>query len=75
MRLYIFDNNDRVGEWTASYVAKRIVEFRPSAERPFVLGLPTGFFFVVYMNLCGCVSVSVGVSFTLLFGKSLNFLE
>eukprot|EP01147_Barroeca_monosierra_P000253 gene253-3629_t len=42
MRLYIFDNNDRVGEWTASYVAKRIVEFRPSAERPFVLGLPTG---------------------------------
>lgn len=28
--------------WAANYVAKRIRDFKPTAERPFVLGLPTG---------------------------------
>lgn len=39
MRL-IIDNE--VGTWAANYVLKRINEFAPTAERPFVLGLPTG---------------------------------
>eukprot|EP00911_Craspedida_sp_UC1_P000408 UC1_evm1s309 len=42
MRLYIYPNSDEVGEWTAQYVVKRISKFAPTAERPFVLGLPTG---------------------------------
>ena len=39
MRL-IIDN--QVGTWAAAYVVKRIHDFGPTAERPFVLGLPTG---------------------------------
>lgn len=39
MRLVI--DND-VGTWAARYVIKRINTFAPSADRPFVLGLPTG---------------------------------
>jgi glucosamine-6-phosphate deaminase len=39
MRLII---NNEVGTWAAAYVKQRILEFAPSAERPFVLGLPTG---------------------------------
>lgn len=31
-----------VSDWVARYIRKRIVEFNPTAERPFVLGLPTG---------------------------------
>jgi glucosamine-6-phosphate deaminase len=31
-----------VGKWVANYIAKRINDFAPTAERPFVLGLPTG---------------------------------
>jgi glucosamine-6-phosphate deaminase len=28
--------------WAASHIVKRINEFGPTAEKPFVLGLPTG---------------------------------
>jgi len=35
------DDND-VATWAAKYVAKRIRDFRPTPEKPFVLGLPTG---------------------------------
>jgi glucosamine-6-phosphate deaminase len=42
MRLLILDNDDQVSEWSAKYVAKRIRDFHPTAEKPFVLGLPTG---------------------------------
>lgn len=31
-----------VSDWVASYVVKRINEFEPTAEKPFVIGLPTG---------------------------------
>jgi len=31
-----------VSRWTANYVAKRILEFKPNARKHFVLGLPTG---------------------------------
>jgi len=30
------------GKWVANYVVKRIKEFGPTPEKPFVLGLPTG---------------------------------
>ncbi|GAB9467707.1 hypothetical protein Gpo141_00005044 [Globisporangium polare] len=42
MRLVIEDSQERVAHWVATYVRKRITDFRPTRERPFVLGLPTG---------------------------------
>jgi len=42
MRLIIRDNAAHVGEYIANYICKRINDFAPTAEKPFVLGLPTG---------------------------------
>ncbi|RDX55224.1 glucosamine-6-phosphate isomerase [Polyporus arcularius HHB13444] len=42
MRLIIRDNAAHVGEYIANYIAKRINDFAPTPEKPFVLGLPTG---------------------------------
>lgn len=42
MRLIIQPTYDLVSEWTANYVARRILEFKPDSKRNFVLGLPTG---------------------------------
>eukprot|EP00055_Hartaetosiga_balthica_P000453 m.136617 g.136617 ORF g.136617 m.136617 type:complete len:290 (+) comp10777_c0_seq1:59-928(+) len=42
MRLFVFDDSDWVGNFTADYIAKRINEFGPTEEKKFVLGLPTG---------------------------------
>lgn len=42
MRLLILNDDNEVATWAAKYVAKRIRDFHPSEERPFVLGLPTG---------------------------------
>lgn len=42
MRVIIKENPQACAEWTADYIAKRINDFAPTAERPFVLGLPTG---------------------------------
>lgn len=41
MRLVICDHEE-VGVWAARYVRRRILEFAPTGDRPFVLGLPTG---------------------------------
>lgn len=41
-RLVIKDNADEVSEWVAQYVVARIKGFAPTADKPFVLGLPTG---------------------------------
>ncbi|KAG8221368.1 glucosamine-6-phosphate isomerase [Butyriboletus roseoflavus] len=42
MRLIIRDDPTAVGEYIAIYIAKRINDFAPTADKPFVLGLPTG---------------------------------
>ena len=42
MRLIIEPNYQQISAWAATYVAKKINEFQPTAEKPFVLGLPTG---------------------------------
>ncbi|MBQ4291966.1 MAG: glucosamine-6-phosphate deaminase [Muribaculaceae bacterium] len=42
MRLIIENNYEEVSRWAANYVAARINEAKPTAERPFVLGCPTG---------------------------------
>ncbi|MGL4454590.1 MAG: glucosamine-6-phosphate deaminase [Plesiomonas sp.] len=42
MRLIPLATAKDVGLWSARYIADRINAFKPTAERPFVLGLPTG---------------------------------
>lgn len=42
MRLVILDDYSGVSDWAARYIKRKILEFAPSADRYFVLGLPTG---------------------------------
>lgn len=42
MRLIIKDNYDNASLWVAKYIAKKINDFAPTPDKPFVLGLPTG---------------------------------
>ena len=42
MRLIIQPNYDMLSQWAAHYVAAKIRNANPTAEKPFVLGLPTG---------------------------------
>lgn len=42
MRLVPLNNATEVGFWAAHYIADAINQFSPTAERPFILGLPTG---------------------------------
>ncbi len=42
MRLIPLNNATDVGLWSARYIVDAINKFAPTAERPFVLGLPTG---------------------------------
>ena len=42
MRLIIEPDYENVSKWAANYVAAQINKAKPSAEKPFILGLPTG---------------------------------
>lgn len=42
MRLIIEKDYDLLSAWAANYVAGKIIAAQPTAEKPFVLGLPTG---------------------------------
>jgi len=42
MRLIIQNSYEQISHWAAAYIVKRITEFQPTPEKPFVLGLPTG---------------------------------
>ncbi|GAB4463839.1 MAG: glucosamine-6-phosphate deaminase [Elainellaceae cyanobacterium] len=42
MRLILCPTAVEVAEWAAQYVLRRITEFAPTGDRPFVLGLPAG---------------------------------
>lgn len=42
MRVIIKDDADKVSEWAAKYVTKKIKDFNPGPNKYFVLGLPTG---------------------------------
>ncbi|XP_054724109.1 glucosamine-6-phosphate isomerase 1-like [Uloborus diversus] len=42
MKLVILDDYDSVSTWAAKYIRKQIRQFKPDANRHFVLGLPTG---------------------------------
>jgi glucosamine-6-phosphate deaminase len=42
MRLIIEKNYDEMSKWAANHVIERINAAKPTPEKPFVLGLPTG---------------------------------
>ncbi len=42
MRVIIEPDYKALAKWAANHVVERINSFKPTAERPFVLGLPTG---------------------------------
>ena len=42
MRLIIEPDYSGISEWVANYIAAKIRNFIPGADRPFLLGLPTG---------------------------------
>lgn len=42
MRLIIRDDAEASAAHVANYIVHRIKDFSPTADRPFILGLPTG---------------------------------
>lgn len=42
MKLVIHKSYDELSQWAADHIAERINAFAPTADKPFVLGLPTG---------------------------------
>ena len=42
MRVIIEPTYEKLSEWAANYVVNKINAAKPTAEKPFVLGLPTG---------------------------------
>jgi len=42
MRVIIESDYQKMSQWAAEHVIERINAFKPTAEKPFVLGLPTG---------------------------------
>ena len=42
MRVIIESDYQKMSQWAAEHVIDRINAFKPTAEKPFVLGLPTG---------------------------------
>lgn len=42
MRLIIQKNYETLSKWTAHWIAKKVNDFDPTPDKPFVLGLPTG---------------------------------
>ncbi|GAB1620805.1 glucosamine-6-phosphate deaminase [Agarivorans albus] len=42
MRLIPLLDKSQVGRWSAIYIVEKIKSYKPTAERPFVLGCPTG---------------------------------
>jgi len=42
MRIIIKKDPGEIGKWTALYIADKIKKVKPTAKKPFILGLPTG---------------------------------
>jgi glucosamine-6-phosphate deaminase len=62
MRILIEPNADAMSKWAATYITNKINKFKPTAQKPFVLGLPTGstpigtYKYLVEFNMQGKVS-------------------
>jgi glucosamine-6-phosphate deaminase len=42
MKIIIRKTYDELSQWVAEYIVERINDYKPTADKPFVLGLPTG---------------------------------
>ena len=42
MRVIIEPNYDKMSRWAANHIVETIKAFKPTAKKPFILGLPTG---------------------------------
>lgn len=71
MRVIIQPNYELVSKWAANYVARKILDFNPTPNRPFVLGLPTGssplgmYKELIELNKNGIVSFANVVTFNM----------
>jgi len=71
MRLIPLNTQAEVGKWAARHIVQRINAFKPTADRPFVLGLPTGgtpleaYKHLVAMHKAGQVSFENVVTFNM----------
>ena len=71
MRLIPLATAEQVGKWAARHIVNRINAFKPTADRPFVLGLPTGgtpltaYKALVEMHKAGQVSFKHVVTFNM----------
>ncbi|CAM3508202.1 glucosamine-6-phosphate deaminase [Rouxiella silvae] len=71
MRLIPLNTPAEVGKWAARHIVQRITAFKPTADRPFVLGLPTGgtpleaYKHLVAMHKAGQVSFENVVTFNM----------
>jgi glucosamine-6-phosphate deaminase len=71
MRLVIRPDYDRVSSWAANHIAGRIRDFKPTAAKPFVIGLPTGssplgvYRELIKLNKAGAISFANVVTFNM----------
>jgi glucosamine-6-phosphate deaminase len=71
MRVIIKKEPAELGQWTATYIADKIAKAKPTANNPFVLGLPTGsspipvYKEFIKMNKAGKVSFQNVVTFNM----------
>lgn len=71
MRLIPLCSSLEVGAWAANYIVQKINAFQPTADRPFVLGLPTGssplvmYQQLIKLNQAGKVSFKHVVTFNM----------
>ncbi len=71
MRRIPLNTTTAVGKWAARHIVERINAFKPTAERPFILGLPTGgtpleaYKHLIAMHKAGQVSFKNVVTFNM----------
>jgi glucosamine-6-phosphate deaminase len=71
VRVIIQPNAQKVGEWVAAYIAKRVKGCHPTSKKPVVLGLPTGsspiptYKRLVELNKKGTISFANVVTFNM----------
>ncbi|PKE33178.1 glucosamine-6-phosphate deaminase [Rahnella sp. AA] len=71
MRLIPLNTTTEVGKWAARHIVERINAFNPTADRPFILGLPTGgtpleaYKHLIAMHKAGQVSFKNVVTFNM----------
>ena len=71
MRVVITKNYDEMSRWAAHFVAEKILEANPTAEKPFKLGCPTGssplgmYKELIRLNKAGVISFQNVITFNM----------